>query len=109
MQSHALEILHLILATASNAGHSEGPPEGRGKVTWRNGRPEGDEYLAQRAVVASNRSQFGCELGLCGEATDSARKRNFEPRDWGTFAARRPANRGAETARIAETYALTRG
>lgn len=42
------------------------------------------------------------------EAID-ARIRNSKARASGAFAARRPAIRGAETARNAETIALTRG
>lgn len=37
----------------------------------------------QRPKLESNRSQFGCELGLCGELPDGTRKRNFEARDFG--------------------------
>ena len=61
------------------------------------------------ARVFRTGSQFGCELSLCGVAPEGARKRNFEARDSGTFAARRPALRGAETARKVDTYGLTRG
>lgn len=43
------------------------------------------------------------------EATDCPRKRIFEARDRGIFAARRPAIRGAETVRNAATYAPTHG
>ncbi len=56
----------------------------------------------------SKQSQFGCERGHCGGAADGARKRNFEARDSRTFAARRSAIRGADTAPNDDTYMLTR-
>lgn len=56
-----------------------------------------------------NRSQLGCQLSLYGATANGTRKRNFEARDRGTFAARRPAIRGAETARNDDTYMPTRG
>jgi len=69
-----------------------------------------DEPNAIRSSARlSNRSQFGCELSLRGVAPDGARKRSFEARDSGPFAARRPDAWGAETARRADTYVLTRG
>jgi len=52
----------------------------------------------QRPKLEANRSQFGCELGLCGAATDCARKRNFEARDVGCLSALFGANLGPEMA-----------
>lgn len=64
------------------------------------GRPQRSE---------SNRSQFGCELGLGGELPDGPRKRNFEGRDSGVFGAGWRPERRAKTAPLPLMAPLTFG
>ena len=63
----------------------------------------------QRPKLESNRSQFGCELGLCGELPDGPRKRNFEARDFGEIGAYCRPERRAKTALVPIVQPLTSG
>lgn len=102
IQDEACEIVRALSRSCGSRGEHRLYDD---SITFSRRRPNAIRSGTRR----SNRSQFGCELSLCGVAPDGARKRNFEARDSGAFAARRPALRGAETGQNTDTYSPTRG
>jgi hypothetical protein len=94
------EACEIVCALSSSCGF-RGEHHFQGEsITLSRRRP----YAIQCDAPLSNRSQFGCERGLCGGVAVSPRKRNFEARDSGSFGARRPALRGEETGQNTDAY-----